>query len=235
MYYLKNRYYAPEVGRFISADGKISSVGGEVKGYNLYAYCFNNPVNMTDSDGNWPKFIKNAVKWVIKNIVQPVTKVVKKSLSKINKTYSAGINVSGTPSIFCFNAQGGISLDKKGNVAVQGSFSVGVTGGTPSASITLYQSKTNAPNINKLNGLGYQIGASAGIPVGIVSVAGGADFNIIPDSKTGKYYYGMTTNLGLGIPGAELHVELGNTATCDITQFNIFDLIDQFCMNIMEW
>ena len=224
-YYLGSRYYDPEVGRFISADGKISSVGGDVNGYNLYVYCCNNPVNMTDPDGNWPQFIKNAAKWVTqnvikptakwvaKNVVKPVTNAVKKALSKVNKTYSTGVNISGTPSVFCFNAQGGISVDTKGNVAVQGSFSGGVTGGTPSASITVYQSKSNAPNINKLEGVGYQLGGSIGIPIGGVPIAGGADFNIIPDADLGKYYYGSTTSLGVGVPGAELHVEWGNTVT----------------------
>lgn len=190
---------------------------------------------MTDPDGNWPQFIKNAVKWVTKNVIQPVTKAVKKALSKVNRTYSTGINVSGTPSIFCFNAQGGISVDTKGNVAVQGSFSGGVTGGTPSASITVYQSRTNAPNINKLEGLGYQLGGSGGTLVGGVPLAGGTDFNIIPDSATGKHYYGTTMSFGVGIPGAELHIEWGNTATWNATQFNIFDSIDQFCIKIMEW
>ena len=234
-YYVSSRYYDPEIGRWINADNKISGVGGDVRGYNLYSYCFNNPVNMTDPDGNWPQFIKKAVKWVTQKVIKPVTKTVKKALSKINRTYSTGINLSGTPSIFCFNAQGGISVDTKGNVAVQGSFSGGVTGGTPSASITVYQSRTNAPNINKLEGLGYQLGGSAGIPVGGVPLAGGADFNIIPDSATGKNYYGTTTSFGVGIPGAELHVEWGNTATWNATQFNIFESIDQWCINIMEW
>jgi hypothetical protein len=30
-------------------------VGREVLGYNMFAYCMNNPVNMSDPSGNWPK------------------------------------------------------------------------------------------------------------------------------------------------------------------------------------
>ena len=55
-YYVSSRYYDPEIGRFINADGEISGVGGEILGYNLFAYCQNNPVNMCDPDGNWPKW-----------------------------------------------------------------------------------------------------------------------------------------------------------------------------------
>ena len=34
---------------------------GSLQGYNLFAYCFNNPVNLTDSEGNWPKWVKGVV------------------------------------------------------------------------------------------------------------------------------------------------------------------------------
>ena len=45
-------------------------------GYNQFAYCFNNPVNMSDDSGNWPKWIKKAADWANKNVVQPVKKKV---------------------------------------------------------------------------------------------------------------------------------------------------------------
>ena len=54
-YYVSSRYYDPEIGRWINADSVIAGVGGSVQGYNLFAYCFNNPVNMSDPTGNWPK------------------------------------------------------------------------------------------------------------------------------------------------------------------------------------
>ena len=28
-----------------------------VQGKNLYQYCFNNPINMQDEDGGWPKWV----------------------------------------------------------------------------------------------------------------------------------------------------------------------------------
>ncbi len=60
LYYLQSRYYDPVIGRFISADGQLAGVGDSVQGYNLYAYCFNNPVSASDSEGEWPNWRKLA-------------------------------------------------------------------------------------------------------------------------------------------------------------------------------
>ena len=43
-YYLQTRYYNPEWGRFINADGYINA-NGDILGYNMFAYCGNNPVS----------------------------------------------------------------------------------------------------------------------------------------------------------------------------------------------
>ena len=51
LYYLNSRYYDASLGRFISADNQISGVGGDTQGYNLYAYCDNNPVMRVDYTG----------------------------------------------------------------------------------------------------------------------------------------------------------------------------------------
>ena len=53
LYYVSSRYYDPEVGRFISADGYASTGQGFV-GYNMFAYCNNNPVNLEDYGGTIP-------------------------------------------------------------------------------------------------------------------------------------------------------------------------------------
>ena len=64
LYYVNSRYYDPEIGRWINADNAIPSTSESVQGYNLFAYCFNNPVNMDDHSGHWPKWLKNVVKAV---------------------------------------------------------------------------------------------------------------------------------------------------------------------------
>ena len=57
LYYLNSRYYDPEVGRFINADGQIST--GDISGTNLFAYCGNNPVMRVDSNGHsWEPALK---------------------------------------------------------------------------------------------------------------------------------------------------------------------------------
>ena len=52
-YYLNSRYYDPGTGRFINSDNVVSGTGESVQGYNTFAYCFNNPVNLSDGNGNW--------------------------------------------------------------------------------------------------------------------------------------------------------------------------------------
>ena len=52
LYYLQSRYYDPEVGRFISADEYIST-GQGILGFNMYAYCGNNPIMGYDPFGQF--------------------------------------------------------------------------------------------------------------------------------------------------------------------------------------
>jgi RHS repeat-associated protein len=56
--FLKTRYYDPAVGRFISQDGVSYLNGNAVNGLNLYAYCGDNPVMRTDTNGtDWNDFV----------------------------------------------------------------------------------------------------------------------------------------------------------------------------------
>ena len=52
-YYLNSRYYNPQWGRFLNADGYVST-GTGLLGYNMFAYCNNNPVMYVDPDGGFP-------------------------------------------------------------------------------------------------------------------------------------------------------------------------------------
>lgn len=49
-YLTGTRYYDPEIGRFINADGQLNPQEG-MTGYNLFQYCGNNPVNRIDPTG----------------------------------------------------------------------------------------------------------------------------------------------------------------------------------------
>ena len=51
LYWLYTRYYDPAIGRFINADGQLNT-NQQLSGYNLYAYCNNNPVMFCDPDGD---------------------------------------------------------------------------------------------------------------------------------------------------------------------------------------
>lgn len=55
-YWLRSRYYDPQIGRFLNADGYVST-GSGLNGYNMFAYCNKNPVNCVDFSGNSFLFI----------------------------------------------------------------------------------------------------------------------------------------------------------------------------------
>ena len=50
-YYLNSRYYDSNTCRFINADGQLNT--GSMLGYNLFAYCENNPVIFVDPNGDF--------------------------------------------------------------------------------------------------------------------------------------------------------------------------------------
>ncbi len=49
LYYLNSRYYDSVLGRFINADSLTNLDKESFNGLNLFAYCLNNPINLTDS------------------------------------------------------------------------------------------------------------------------------------------------------------------------------------------
>ena len=94
-YYVSSRYYDPVVGRWINADNAIVGVGGDVRGYNLFSYCMNNPVNMSDHTGHWPQWLKNAasaVANVVKKAASGVVNTVKSAVSSVTNIVKASSN-----------------------------------------------------------------------------------------------------------------------------------------------
>ena len=92
LYLTGTRYYDAGIGRFINADGSISDVGGNILGYNIFTYCFNNPVNMDDPTGQWPKWIGKAA------AVVTVTAVVVAAVAITVSTFGAG-SIAGVTAI----------------------------------------------------------------------------------------------------------------------------------------
>ena len=95
LYYVSSRYYDPEIGRWINADDAIAGVGGDIRGYNLFAYCMNDPVNMSDHTGHWPQWIKNAANAVVNAVKKAVTVVantVKSAVSSASNILKASSN-----------------------------------------------------------------------------------------------------------------------------------------------
>ena len=76
-YYLQSRYYDPSIGRFINSDS-FASTGQGFLGYNMFAYCCNNPICMSDSKGNWPEWLEelgsrfvNTMKFMGRTAISP--------------------------------------------------------------------------------------------------------------------------------------------------------------------
>ena len=92
LYYLQSRYYDPAVGRFINADNAIAGVGGDVHGYNLFSYCKNDPVNMSDHTGHWPQWIKNVASAVVSAVWKAVAIVANTAVSSATNIMKASSN-----------------------------------------------------------------------------------------------------------------------------------------------
>ena len=77
LYYLKSRYYDPEVGRFITIDDVSYIDPDTINGLNLYAYCGNNPVMNVDPNGTffWALLIGALIAGVISGTVSAVNTV----------------------------------------------------------------------------------------------------------------------------------------------------------------
>lgn len=92
MYYLNSRYYNPEVGRFINADGAIS-VDPIAINANMYSYCGNNPVNRSDSNGyNWWDDIKEFFEETWDTVEETASTVWTSSSTWISNTATSAWN-----------------------------------------------------------------------------------------------------------------------------------------------
>ena len=75
LYFLKSRYYDPELGRFMTIDDISYLDPSIINGLNLYAYCGNNPVMCADPNGT--KFWNKVWDWVntVAGLANPISTV----------------------------------------------------------------------------------------------------------------------------------------------------------------
>ena len=99
-YYLNARYYDPNVGRFLSPDTILGANGG-LQGYNLFAYCNNNPVMFADPSGNLylPNTKLEAAKVCPENIM---SQIMNSGLDATTKKYG-GEYKDGKYMVYMFN------------------------------------------------------------------------------------------------------------------------------------
>ena len=100
LYYMNARYYDPETGRFISQD---SYRGDGEAFWHLYAYCFNDPVNMADQNGQKPEAVSKITKKIFNKLLNlykystfygAATKYVKASSTSGKNCYAYAIGRS---------------------------------------------------------------------------------------------------------------------------------------------
>ena len=75
LYFLKTRYYDPEICRFITIDDISYLAPDTINGLNLYAYCGNNPVVKVDPNGTaWYNKLYDYVNTAL-GLLNPVSKI----------------------------------------------------------------------------------------------------------------------------------------------------------------
>ena len=216
---MQSRYYDPELGRFINADA-FTSTGQGVLGNNMFAYCGNNPINMSDYSGHWPQWLEDKLEEFKEWLEE------KKEEASSNKdiTLVIGGTANGAFGI-AGSVSRGITIDTEGNIGYINTTNGG--GGFPSAGAGLFVSVNNTPTIFAQAGLGTAVGGSGGPWV----VAIGGDYNMIIDTKNAKTYHGATLNACYGFYPTfiELHGEVGYSWVDGINLFTVaIDAVDQF-------
>ncbi|WP_418751901.1 RHS repeat domain-containing protein [Frisingicoccus sp.] len=152
LYYVLSRYYSPELCRFISADVLEPFVRDHENSvqYNLYVYCWNNPVNMFDGYGDWPEWVKKVVVTVA--VVAVITVAVAASVGAVALALGASVKIASavkTGALIGGATAGGVNTVMQGIVkgvdninpaeaanstffgATSGAISGGIAGGYP--------------------------------------------------------------------------------------------------------
>ena len=215
MYYLKNRYYDPEIRRFISADSYISGFNSTM--CNVFCYCGNNPVSNTDPEGTFFKQIVHFFKSKWKKTKKAVSKVysdIKNAASKYTDHYST-VKAEGKPYVV-------------GPAKVRYSESIRNVQPNPKP-ISIYTNSINVSNLEK--GISFNPGSiQSGISITKDSINVNRSISVGKKySFGGSVYINDKHNVGVTGNYTVLSGDKEITAEIDIEISGIFILVAAAC------
>ena len=135
LYYLQSRYYDTTTRRFLNADSQLNTKDG-VLGCNVFSYCLNNPVNMIDQTGNWPKWVEKAVKVASVAVAVVAVVVTVAAVSAFTAGTGSAAAVYGATILLgaaLSGINGGVANASKGNSYANGYIGGAVSGATQAA------------------------------------------------------------------------------------------------------
>jgi len=191
--YFQNRYYDPEIGRWLTPDPL-----GFVDGVNPYLYCHNNPVNNVDPDGSISQPLIVAAGAVIGGAVEAAKYYQAFASGRISALqYAQLIGVGG--------ATGAISTLSNGVVGGA------LLGGAGSAVNNAAEQQIVNGNINYNDvGTAFGTGAAVGLLGGAGTNLGG---NIIKYPNLNEIYVGGSPVIDYGAAGGLIGSTLGTILT----------------------
>ena len=208
LYYLQSRYYDPVTGRFVNGDSQLNT--DNISGYNMFVYCYNNPVVLSDSEGNRPIVGAGPISKETADERKASCAAVKgrsysasksgKSIAKSDKKEKSIIN----------------HVNKSHYTEDFGMLNLGYIFGKVgfSSTTTIYQDKEPAlfytfadvGNVDSKYGGGFNVASWIGVAVG-----GSSELHLFVDAQiTPILHVGLTA--GLDGLGGIVGVDIGNTA-----------------------
>ena len=100
LYFLQTRYYDPVVGRFLNRDSVDYANPEKINGFNLYAYCLNNPVELKDSNGYFPISVWSNIFGFITDLASGFSRIM------LNASIKAFESIAGI-SMYLLDSSGG--------------------------------------------------------------------------------------------------------------------------------
>ena len=199
-------------------------------GNNMFAYCRNNPVMQYDPTGNicmisfLDKDNSLSAAWLELAVglggragsfsfKREMSALIQQLTEDAVGTVAYGISLSAAGG-FQGSIAFAITFDERGNVGFIFTKSAGA--GSPSAGISIFKSKTNAPSITDQAGAGLNIGGSGSF----YGVSVGGEYNVLLAGDNMYTGYTVSAGVGVGLP-----VE-GHGSFSETTVFGVFNLYE---------